>query len=604
MNLTNSDQGQAPVHDAGRGHVEKLRAVLNISRRMSTMTDLASLRALITREAKELLQAERVSIFLLDRENCELWSAISQEGKIMRFDARLGIAGAVAMSGQPINVADAYEHPLFYKEVDAETGYRTRTLLAVPLHNLDGAVIGVGEATNKVSGFFADEDGEILAALAAHLADLFENSPIGAELKTRGSERPVDPATPMIDGFSTQNIVGMSDRIRSIIRLIDQIRPSSVDVLIQGESGTGKELIAKALHFNSPRARYPFVALNCAALPDNLLETELFGIEKGVATGVDRRIGRFEAAQGGTLFLDEIGDLSLAAQAKILRVLQERAVDRIGGRIPVPIDVRVIAATNRSLETCMQEKRFREDLYFRLSVVRIQTPALREIPEDIAVLANHFLQKHCAAMTLEPKQFSESAMKRMACSDWPGNARQLENEVKRLLASVRGKTITEDLLAPQPERATAPQPERSLAEPAKSLSQALEALERQMIHDALIASRRQQAQSRPGSRIEPAGLVQKAKKTRPAGRLTSSRGQPAQAKSEVRPLTAGMINRCKEQSELSLFTSSCWKYSWPLAGAAVSHDDFETALATLDDRQGVLTGFVIGRAPVIIVHGP
>ena len=173
----------------------------------------------------------------------------------------------------------------------------------------------------------------------------------------------------------------------------------------------------------------------------------MFGIEKGVATGVDKRIGKFESAHGGTLFLDEIGDLSLTAQAKILRVLQERSVDRIGARTSVPVDVRVIAATNRNLETCMREKHFREDLYYRLSVVHIQTASLREAPEDIPVLANHFLQKHCAAMSMEPKQFTQAAVERLARYSWPGNARQLENEVKRLLASVRGKMITEEHVA-------------------------------------------------------------------------------------------------------------------------------------------------------------
>ena len=512
MTTDDTSKSVPPHNGATKQHVENLRAVLNICRRMAAMTDLTSLQALITKEAKELLQADRVSVFLFDRENCELWSAISQEGKIMRFDARLGIAGAVAMSGQPINVVDAYDHPLFYKEVDAATGYRTQTLLAVPLHNLDGAVIGVGEATNKANGAFTDDDGEILATVAAHLADLFENSPIGTELKTRASKRSDLPAEPPLNGFSTQNIVGMSDRTRSIIRLIDQIRPTSVDVLIQGESGTGKELIAKALHFNSPRARQPFIAVNCAALPDNLVEAELFGIERGVATGVERRIGMFEAANGGTIFLDEIGDLSLAAQAKILRVLQERTVDRIGGRAAVPIDVRVIAATNRDLETSMREKQFRADLYYRLSVVRIQTPSLREIPEDIPVLANHFLQKHCAAMALEPKQFAEAALLRMAGSDWPGNTRQLENEIKRVLASVRGKTIGADQLAMQQDLPAAPRPVAAQQEAATSLYAAVEALERQMIQDALLASGGNKLKAAQALGLSRQGLFKKLKK--------------------------------------------------------------------------------------------
>jgi Nif-specific regulatory protein len=485
MSLGDSNHDRQKETHAGEEHVEKLRAVLNICRRMSAMTDLASLQSLITREAKELLQADRVSIFLFDRDNCELWSAISQEGKIMRFDARLGIAGAVALSGQTINVVDAYQHPLFYKEVDVETGYQTDTLLAVPLHSLDGAVIGVGEATNKLGGSFTAEDAEILATLAARLADVLENSAVAAELKAQKTDRGNYPAAQFISGFSTQNIVGMSHRIESTIRLIDQIRPSSVDVLIQGESGTGKELIAKALHFNSPRAKYPFIAVNCAALPDALVEAELFGIEKGVATGVDRRIGKFEAAHEGTLFLDEIGDLSLTAQAKILRVLQERSVDRVGSRTPVPINVRIIAATNRNLEAAVREKQFRADLYYRLSVVNIQTPSLRETPEDIAILANHFLQKHCATMSVEPKQLSAAALDRLSAYHWPGNARQLENEIKRLVASVRGKIITEDQVAIQSEIKPVPQSTHAAPITGKSLFDAVEALERRMIQDAL-----------------------------------------------------------------------------------------------------------------------
>jgi Nif-specific regulatory protein len=509
---TNLENLETRANGASRQHMEKLRAVLNICRRMSAITDLASLQTLITQEAKELLQADRVSIFLFDRDHCELWSAISEEGRIMRFDARLGIAGAVAMTGQTINAADAYEHPLFYKEVDIETGYRTRTLLAVPLHSLDGAVMGVGEATNKKGGVFTEGDAEILATLAARLADIIETSPITAELKAQNLQRRAYPATELISGFSTQNIVGMSHRTQSIVRLIDQIRPSSVDVLIQGESGTGKELIAKALHFNSPRATHPFVAVNCAALPETLLEAELFGIERGVATGVDRRIGKFEAAQKGTIFLDEIGDLTLAAQAKILRVLQERMVDRVGGHTPVAIDVRVIAATNRNLETCMRERQFREDLYYRLSVVRIQTPSLREVPEDIPILANHFLQKHCAAMALEPKQFTQAAIARLSRYSWPGNSRQLENEVKRLVASVRGKMINDDDIVLQAESPAVESKASVKAEPRKTLFDAVEALERRMIEEALrdTAGNKQKAAQRLG--LSRQGLLKKLKK--------------------------------------------------------------------------------------------
>ena len=508
MNAIDSEIN-VPIAASPPAHVDKLRAVLNLCRRMRASANLSALQALITREAKELLQADRVSVFLFDRDNCELWSAISQEGKIMRFDARLGIAGAVAMSNQTINVADAYEHPLFYKEVDIQTGYRTRTLLAVPIHSLNGSVIGVGEAANKMGGLFTQEDAEILSTIAAHLTDIIENSPITAEMKAQGPSLAMEPSTPWGNGFATQKIVGMSHRIQSIIRLIDQIRPSSVDVLIQGESGTGKELIAKALHFNSPRAKYPFVPINCAALPDNLVEAELFGIEKGVATGVDRRIGKFEAAHGGTLFLDEIGDLSPSAQAKILRVLQERSIDRIGARSPVPVDVRIVAATNRDLERAMRERLFREDLYYRLSVVRIQTPTLREIPEDIPILANHFLQKHCAANLVEPKRFTAAAILSMTAYSWPGNARQLENEIKRLVASVRSRAIGAEHLAL--ERRDPQANSNSAAEQVtgQTLSQALDALERRMIQQAIANCDSNKSKAAQALGLSRQGLIKK-----------------------------------------------------------------------------------------------
>jgi Nif-specific regulatory protein len=510
---------EIPPSQSENKHADRLRAILNVCKRMTSVGDVISLLDLITVETKALLKADRVSIFLLDRENCELWSVISQEKKIMRFDARLGIAGSVAMTGQTINVADAYEHPLFYKEVDLQTGYRTKTLLAVPLRNLKGEIIGVGEAINKSEGLFTDEDAELLQTLAAHVSDTIETTQLERQLQDHPVPKETDHRADIGSGFSTQNIIGMSYRIQSIIRLIDQIRDCSVDVLIEGESGTGKELVAKALHHSSPRAKHPFVAVNCAALPDNLVEAELFGIEKGVATGVDRRIGKFEEANGGTLFLDEIGDLSLSAQAKILRVLQERSVGRVGGKGTVPIDIRVIAATNKNLEAAIKERTFREDLYFRLKVIHIQTPALREVSEDIPGLANHFLNKYCRAMQTELKQFTASALQSLLSYSWPGNARQLENEVKRLVASVRGKSITEDHLDPSirnPEVAAQkpctqekPAPGLSLA---RSLPLAMESLERRMIEDALRESGGNKQKAAQALGLSRQGLIKKLKR--------------------------------------------------------------------------------------------
>ena len=517
MNQSQTPTLEIPSSQSEGKHADRLRAILNVCKRMTSVGDVISLLDLITIETKALLKADRVSIFLLDREKCELWSVISQEKKIMRFDARLGIAGSVAMTGQTINVADAYDHPLFYKEVDLQTGYRTRTLLAVPLRDLRGEIIGVGEAINKSEGLFTDEDAELLQTLAAHVSDTIETTQLEKQLQDYPLEKESDRRPDISSGFSTQNIIGMSYRIQSIIRLIDQIRDCSVDVLIEGESGTGKELVAKALHHSSPRAKHPFVAVNCAALPDNLVEAELFGIEKGVATGVDRRIGKFEEANGGTLFLDEIGDLSLAAQAKILRVLQERSVDRVGGRGSVPIDIRLIAATNKNLETTIKERMFREDLYYRLKVIHIQTPSLRDVPEDIPVLGNHFLSKYSKMMNTDPKQFTPGALEVLSSYSWPGNARQLENEAKRLVASVRGKSITEDHLDGSIRNPSAssfqPKEAPALKSPtSRSLPDAVEQLERRLIEEALLNSGGNKQKAAQVLGLSRQGLIKKLKR--------------------------------------------------------------------------------------------
>jgi len=467
---------------------------------------------LLTREIKELLRADLVSVFLLDHERCELSSIVSQDNQQIRFDARLGIAGAAALNGETFNVPRAYEHPLFYREVDSQTGYHTRTVLAVPIKNMREEVIGVCEAINKQDGPFTSEDCEILEAFAAHAANSIETAQFVQMLKSqRRKSRAVDAKS--IGASYLQNIVGMSAKIQAIVRLIDQIRDSSVDVLIEGESGTGKELVAKALHYNSPRADYPFVALNCAAVPDNLVETELFGIEKGVATGVDRRPGRFEAASEGTLFLDEIGDLSLTAQAKILRVLQERSVERVGGRTPISLNLRIIAATNKDLEAAMRQNTFREDLYYRLKVIHIRMPSLREIPEDLPLLANHFLARYCREMNTEVKHFAPAAMACMGRYHWPGNERQLENEVKRLAASVRGSSITEDHLdmqirAPRSDATAPPQP----LPPVNSLPDAIAELERRMIEAALRKSGGNKQKAAQTLGMSRQGLLKKAKR--------------------------------------------------------------------------------------------
>jgi len=229
-----------------------------------------------------------------------------------------------------------------------------------------------------------------------------------------------------------KNIIGNSPAMREVYKTIGKVAGSDVTVLIQGESGTGKELVARAIHFNSGRLGKPFVAINCAAIPRDLLESELFGSEKGAYTGAsERKQGKFEQANQGTIFLDEIGDMPLDLQAKILRVLQEQEVSRIGGTQNIPVDVRIVAATNQALVEKVHQKEFREDLYYRLNVVPITLVPLRERKEDIPDLVQYFLERTCSEMSISHKRIADEAMAVLVAHSWPGNVREMENSIKR-----------------------------------------------------------------------------------------------------------------------------------------------------------------------------
>jgi two-component system nitrogen regulation response regulator GlnG len=247
-------------------------------------------------------------------------------------------------------------------------------------------------------------------------------------------------------------IIGNSTPMREVYKTIGKVAPSDMTVLIQGESGTGKELIARAIHYNSRRLVKPFIAMNCAAIPKELLETELFGHEKGSFTGAtERKLGKFEQANGGTVFLDEIGDMPLELQAKILRVLQERELTRTGGSQNITVDVRIVAATNQDLLQLVQQRLFREDLYYRLNVVPINLLPLRERREDILLLVEHFLQKTCAELDIPLKKIDQAALDRLVASSWPGNVRELENVIKRAVILSADPLLTTDdfpVLAP------------------------------------------------------------------------------------------------------------------------------------------------------------
>ncbi|MDZ7261567.1 MAG: sigma-54 dependent transcriptional regulator [candidate division KSB1 bacterium] len=280
------------------------------------------------------------------------------------------------------------------------------------------------------------------------------------------------------DRYSLKNMVGQSGAMQEVYKMVEKVASSDATVLIRGESGTGKELVAQAIHYLSPRADKPFVAVNCGALPESLLESELFGHEKGAFTGAEKRkLGRFELADEGTIFLDEIGDITPATQIKLLRVLQAKEIVRLGGTETIPIRARTIAATNRNLEEALKKGNFREDLYYRINVFPIYIPPLRQRKEDIPDLVAHFLQKYGSTTT----RIDSQALKLLINYDWPGNVRELENVIERSLIMASGNTITVDDLPLQIKQGTSTA--MTLEIPEEGLS--LQEVEKSLIHQAL-----------------------------------------------------------------------------------------------------------------------
>jgi|Deesub1362A_J573_1020465.scaffolds.fasta_scaffold00118_13 DNA-binding NtrC family response regulator len=330
--------------------------------------------------------------------------------------------------------------------------------------------------------------------------------------------------------YGFENIIGHSEAMLKIFDLIKKVSDSDSTILIYGESGTGKELVAKAIHYRSPRSNKPFVPLNCAAIPADLLESELFGYERGAFTGAHRtKIGRFEYANGGTLFLDEVGEMSPHLQVKLLRVLQERSFERLGGIRSIEVDVRIIAATNQDLEKAIQEGRFREDLYYRLSVIPIHIPPLRERKEDIRILVEHFLDKFNRSKKRRVDGISPEAMERLVAYSWPGNVRELENLIERLVVLKQEGTIQVDDL-PEKIAGTSVQQFTGrfiLPEEGINLSSAVQQFERELILQALQRTKGVKKEAARLLRMKRTTLIQKMKRKRieaPAKEPAKGRG--------------------------------------------------------------------------------
>lgn len=329
-------------------------------------------------------------------------------------------------------------------------------VLAVPMIARDsvlGAIVLHGkESRGEGSATFSEDDARFLESLTSIGAAAIDNTRSYHRVQMmRESLEDENRALRqrMVREYSDRLMIAESPAMQKVIDLVARASASHASVLIRGESGTGKEMIARLLHSSSPRTDKPFVAINCAALPETLLESELFGIERGVATGVEARPGRFELANHGTVFLDEIGDIALPLQAKLLRVLQEREIEKLGGRRRIPVDVRVLAATHRNLEEMVERGEFRQDLYYRLKVVEIHLPPLRERREDLPLLVRHFLDRFGRREGLPEVRMTHEAMQRILRYPFPGNVRELENLIEGTLAVTRDPVLdAADLLLP------------------------------------------------------------------------------------------------------------------------------------------------------------
>jgi transcriptional regulator with PAS, ATPase and Fis domain len=321
-------------------------------------------------------------------------------------------------------------------------------LLAAPLvwqQRLVGLVVLADKETREGRAPFADNDARILLSMASMVATAVATARRVAAIE-RDRQRLADENRALRDVARREGFIGESAPVQEMLELVRRAAPTGVNVLLRGESGVGKERVARLLHSFSERAGGPFVPLNCAALPETLLESELFGIEEGVATGVLRRHGKIELANNGTLFLDEVGDLSLPLQAKLLRVVQERELERLGGRERIPVDIHLVTATNRDLEAMVEQGEFRRDLYYRLRVVVVAVPTLRERRSDIPLLARHFLELYGERFNRPGLLLSHGALAALMAHPFPGNVRELENAIQAAVALAPSDTIeVEDL---------------------------------------------------------------------------------------------------------------------------------------------------------------
>ncbi len=483
--------------DVTTSEVRRLSTLLDVSRALSSTLDLKAALHNVLEVLGKHHGAVRGMIALLNEDTKDLQveatDGLIKAGTRARYAVGEGITGRVVETGKPIIVPRVSREPLFLNRASGrpELSRQELSYICVPIA-LNRKAIG---ALGVDLRFKADRDYDrymkFLGVVAAMISQaikvqrlveaerqrlLDENDHLRQELKQR---------------YDFSNILGTSGPMRQVCEQIAQVARSNTTVLIRGESGTGKELIAHALHYNSLRASKPFIKVSCAALPDTLIEAELFGYEKGAFTGArERRKGRFEAAEGGTLFLDEIGDINPATQVKLLRVLQEKEFERLGGTNTIRANVRLVAATHRDMEQMIAAGTFREDLYYRLNVFSIFVPPLRDRKSDLLLLADHFLEKFSREQGKSIRRISTPAIDMLTSYHWPGNVREMENAIERAVLVCDGQVLHAHHLPPSLQTAEASGTTMRL-----SLRDALAAYERDLLQDALKTTRGNRAKA-------------------------------------------------------------------------------------------------------------
>lgn len=477
------------VKDAHYRRQSKERSVLfEISRILDTSTDLQHAIQPVLNLLADELDMKRGTVTLFNRQSGEVQieaaHGLSEKQQNRgRYSPGEGIVGRVISSGEAETIPDISDDPDFLDKTKArgELAADRIAFTCVPI-KIEGAVIGtlsIDREWNDAEDIDLDE--KFLTIAGSMIAQAVKVRRRVQEEKERNEEL----QKKLEKKFNPANIIGKSNAMREVFELVEQVAGSNATVLIRGESGTGKELAAQAIHYNSPRAHAPFIKVNCAALPESVIESELFGHEKGAFTSaIVSRKGRFELANKGTIFLDEIGDLSPMTQVKLLRVLQEQEFERVGGTETIKVSVRVIAATNRPLEEMMTSGEFREDLYYRLNVFPVNMPPLRDRKSDIILLADSFTEKYSSRNNKEIKRISTPAIELLMSYHWPGNVRELENCIERAVLLASDGVIHGTLLPPSLQSA-----ESTGSGPVTGLNAALERLESEMLIDALKSTR-------------------------------------------------------------------------------------------------------------------